>query len=142
MEDRLIGLKVRENYECPGATLLIAAHKALEALVTTHAERAFKTQVDQQWAELAYKGLWWDPLMEDLNAFIGAIQQRVTGSVRLRLYKGGLQVSARESEWALYSEAAASFDDSQTLEQNQMTGMVQTHGMESLLYSRLKAARK
>jgi argininosuccinate synthase len=138
MEDRLIGLKVRENYECPGATLLIAAHRALEALVATHAERAFKAQVDQQWAETAYKGLWWEPFMEDLNAFTGSMQRRVSGKVRLRLYKGGMQVIGRESEWALYSEAAASFDDTETLEQSQMTGMVQTHGMESLLYARLR----
>ncbi len=138
MEDRMIGLKVRENYECPGAVLLIAAHRALEALVTTHAERGFKAQVDAQWAELAYKGLWWDPLMEDLNAFVEQVQQRVTGTVKLRLFKGSLQVVGRTSPWALYSEAAASFDDTAELEQNQMTGMVNTHGMESLLYSRLK----
>lgn len=138
MEDRMIGLKVRENYECPGAVLLIAAHKALEALVTTHAERAFKAQVDAQWAELAYKGLWWEPLMEDLNAFIGSVQKRVTGSVRLRLFKGAFQVTGRMSKWALYSEAAASFDDTEALEQSQMTGMVRTHGMETLLYARLK----
>ena len=138
MEDRLIGLKVRENYECPGSTLLIAAHKALESLVTTHAERAFKQSVDQQWAEMAYRGLWWEPFMEDLNAFVGSVQRRVTGWVRLRLYKGSLQVAARGSEWALYSEAAASFDDVQELEQSKMTGMVQTHGMESLLYAKLK----
>jgi argininosuccinate synthase len=142
MEDRMIGLKVRENYECPGATLLIAAHRALEALVTTHSERAFKSQVDAQWAELAYKGLWWEPLMEDLNAFIASIQTRVSGTVRLRLFKGGLQVMGRSSPWALYSEAAASFDDTTELEQSQMTGMVQTHGMESLLYARLKRSGK
>lgn len=137
MEDRLIGLKVRENYECPGSTLLIAAHKALEALVTSHSERLFKAQVDQQWAEQAYKGLWWDPLMDDLNAFIQSVQRRVSGVVRVRLYKGGMQVVGRESEFALYSEAAASFDDADTLPQSQMTGMVQTHGMESILYARL-----
>lgn len=143
MEDRMLGLKVRENYECPGATLLIAAHRALEALVTTHAERAFKAQVDQQWAEMAYKGLWWDPFMEDLNAFIGSIQRRVEGVVRLRVFKGNLQVIGRESPCALYSEAAASFDEAATLEQSQMTGMVRTHGMESLLYARLaNAARR
>lgn len=138
MEDRMIGLKVRENYECPGAVLLLAAHKALEALVTTHAERAFKAHVDQEWARMAYQGLWWDPFMEDLNAFIGSVQRRVSGSVKVRLFKAGLQVVSRESPWALYSEAAASFDDSATLEQSQMTGMVRTHGMDSLLYARLK----
>jgi argininosuccinate synthase len=138
MEDRMIGLKVRENYECPGATLLLAAHRALEALVTTHAERAFKARVDQEWARMAYQGLWWDPFMEDLGAFIGSVRRRVTGSVRVRLFKAGLQVVSRESPWALYSEAAASFDDSAALEQSQMTGMVRTHGMDSLLYARLK----
>lgn len=137
MEDRMIGLKVRENYECPGATLLLAAHKALEALVTTHAERAFKALVDQQWADMAYKGLWWEPFMEDLNAFTGSVQRRVTGKVRLRLFKSSLQVIGRESPFALYSEAAASFDDEAVLEQSQMTGMVRIHGMESILYKRL-----
>lgn len=138
MEDRVIGLKVRENYECPGATLLIAAHRALESLVTTQAERSFKVLVDQQWAQMAYKGLWWDPFMDDLNAFTGQVGKRVSGSVRLRLFKGAYQVIGRESPWALYSEAAASFDDAHSLEQSQMTGMVRTHGMEGILYADLK----
>jgi argininosuccinate synthase len=77
-----------------------------------------------------------------LNAFIASIQTRVSGTVRLRLFKGGLQVMGRSSPWALYSEAAASFDDTTELEQSQMTGMVQTHGMESLLYARLKRSGK
>ncbi|MCB0825656.1 MAG: argininosuccinate synthase [Armatimonadetes bacterium] len=138
MEDRMIGLKVRENYECPGATLLIAVHKALESLVMTKAERAFKAHVDQQWAELAYQGLWWDPFMEDLNAFIGSVQRRVTGDVALRLYKSSMKVTRRQSDCAIYSEAAASFDDSAELDQSQMTGMVKTHGMESLIYNRIR----
>ncbi len=142
MEDRMIGLKVRENYECPGATLLLAAHRALESLVTTHAERAFKAQVDAAWSEMAYRGLWWEPLIEDLNAFIDSVQKRVSGAVRVRLYKGGIQVVGRESPWALYSESAASFDDAETFEQSQMTGMVRTHGMESLIYARLKEKRE
>ncbi len=138
MEDRMIGLKVRENYECPGAVLLTKAHTAMEALVTSHAEREFKAQVDKKWADLAYKGLWWEPLMEDLNAFIQKVQSRVTGSVRLRLYKSSLQVVARESPFALYNEASASFEDAESFDQSTMTGMVTTHGMESLLYSQLK----
>lgn len=141
MEDRMLGLKVRENYECPGAVLLIAAHRALEALIATHQERSFKALVDAQWAELAYQGLWWDPLMEDLSGFCDSMQSRVTGVVRLRLFKGGMQVVGRESAFALYSEAAASFDDTEALEQSQMTGMVRTHGMESLLYQRLRGNR-
>jgi argininosuccinate synthase len=134
MEDRMIGLKVRENYECPGAVLLITAHKALEALVSGHEERRFKALVDQQWAEMAYRGLWWDPFMEDLNAFIDSVNSRCTGKVRLRLFKSSLQVIGRDSDFALYSEADASFDDVESLPQSQMTGMVRVHGMASQLY--------
>lgn len=75
--------------------------------------------------------------MEDLNAFTGSVQRRVTGKVRLRLFKSSQQVIGRESPYALYSEAAASFDDENVLEQSQMTGMVRIHGMESILYKRL-----
>ncbi|MCE5197456.1 argininosuccinate synthase, partial [bacterium] len=87
MEDRILGLKVRENYECPAAKLLIPAHQALEALVCTAEERAFKVSVDQQWGKLAYEGLWFDPFKDDLEAFINAIQPRVTGTVTMRLFK-------------------------------------------------------
>lgn len=137
MEDRIIGLKVRENYECPGAVLLIQAHKALESLVCAPHERRFKMLVDAQWADLVYQGLWGDPLFEDLCAFNDNVQKRVSGRVVLKLFKGHSQVISRESEWALYSEADASFDDS-AFDQRAMIGMVQTHGMSSLLYAKLK----
>lgn len=134
MEDRLIGLKARENYECPGATLLIRAHAELEALVCTRIERRFKLAVDAQWAELAYAGLWHDPLKDDLEAFIGAVQRRVTGFVRLVLYKGSLRVTGRRSPWALYRASLVSFDDADELPQSAMTGMVRAHGLEATLY--------
>lgn len=137
MEDRMIGMKVRENYECPGAVLLIRAHKELEALVCAPKERRFKEMVDREWAELTYQGLWGDPLFEDLVAFSANIQKRVTGSVTLKLFKGGITVVGRESEWALYSEAVASFDDAATFEQKDMGGMVRAHGLSSLLYAKL-----
>jgi argininosuccinate synthase len=137
MEDRLIGLKVRENYECPAAVLLLAAHKALESLILAPHERRFKALVDAEWARIVYEGLWGDPLFEDLNAFNQSVQKRVTGFVRLRLYKGSVTVLGRSSPWALYSEADASFDD-RSFEQSEMTGMVRTHGMSSLLYAELK----
>jgi argininosuccinate synthase len=137
MEDRLIGLKVRENYECPAAVLLLTAHKALESLILAPHERRFKALVDAEWARIVYEGLWGDPLFEDLNAFNQSVQKRVTGFVRLRLYKGSVTVLGRSSPWALYSEADASFDD-RSFEQSEMTGMVRTHGMSSLLYAELK----
>ena len=97
MEDRIMGLKGRENYECPAARLLIPAHQALEALVCSAQERAFKVLVDQKWGELAYAGLWYDPFKDDLEAFINSIQPRVTGSVTMRLFKGSAQIIGRAS---------------------------------------------
>ncbi len=138
MEDRVIGLKAHENYECPAGVLLITAHRALEALVCTYQERRFKELVDREWADLVYKGLWGDPLFEDLMAFIGSVQKRVTGKVRMRLYKGTATVVARQSPWALYSEKAVSFDDSEEFDQSAMTGMVKTYAQASLLYQRIK----
>ncbi len=135
MEDRIIGLKVRENYECPGASLLIAAHRALESLVATRAEREFKDIVDRKWADLVYAGLWWEPLMDDLRAFLAKMQSRVSGTVAVQLFKGGLRVVGRKSPWALYDKAAASFDDGAELDQSLLGGMVRVHGMESLLFS-------
>lgn len=137
MEDRLIGLKVRENYECPAAVVLILAHRALESLVCTQAELAFKTEADRQWAELAYAGLWLDPFKDSLDAFADQVQKRVSGMVSLRLYKGGMQVIGRSSPWALYSESLASFDD-KAFDQSEMVGAVKAHGMASRLYYQLR----
>jgi argininosuccinate synthase len=133
MEDRMMGLKVRENYECPGATVLLKAHKALENLVLTRDEIRMKALVDQEWSRMAYEGLWWDPLKEDLEAFIGATQRRVTGEVNLKLYKGQTTVVGRSSPWALYSEDLASFD-TQTFDQRESTGAVKNFGLQSRMY--------
>lgn len=139
MEDRIIGLKVRENYECPAAKLLIPAHAALEALVCTAAERAFKVSVDQKWGELAYAGLWYDPFKDDLEAFINAIQPRVTGAVTMRLFKGSAQMIGRSSKYALYNEDLASFD-SKTFDQSEAVGMVKVHGMQARMFNTVKDA--
>jgi argininosuccinate synthase len=141
MEDRMLGLKVRENYECPGATLLLKAHAALEALVLTAAELRFKKVVDQEWSQLAYQGLWFDPLKEDLESFIAKTQTRVEGNVKLKLFRGGLQVMGRSSPWALYSQELASFDTT-TFNQNDSTGMVKNFGLQSRMYLALKAGKK
>ena len=137
MEDRIMGLKVRENYECPAAKILIPAHKALEELVCTAEERAFKMLVDQQWGKVAYEGLWFDPFKDDLDAFINTIQPRVTGTVNLRLFKGSCQVTGRASKYALYNEDLASFD-SKTFDQSEAVGIVKTHGMQARMYHTVK----
>jgi argininosuccinate synthase len=136
MEDRMMGLKVRENYECPGSTVFLKAHKALENLVLTRDEIRFKSLVDQEWSKLAYEGLWWDPYKEDLEAFIQSTQKRVTGDVNLRLYKGQVTVTGRKSNWALYSEELASFDTT-TFDQRESTGTVKNFGMQARMYHQL-----
>ncbi len=137
MEDRLMGLKVRENYECPGATVFLTAHRALEALVLTREEMRFKKTIDQEWSRLAYEGLWWDPFKDDLEAFIGKTQERVEGAVRLRLYKGSVQIVGRSSPWALYSEELASFDTT-SFDQRESAGWVKNFGLQSRLFHHLK----
>lgn len=136
MEDRMMGLKVRENYECPGATVFLKAHKALENLVLTRDEIRFKSLIDQEWSKLAYEGLWWDPLKEDLESFIGSTQKRVTGDVKLSLYKGQITVVGRSSKWALYNEDLASFD-TETFDQRESTGSVKNFGLQSRMYYQL-----
>jgi len=140
MEDRILGLKVRENYECPAAVTLLTAHKALEALVCTREETKFKSIVDREWGELAYKGLWFDPLKEDLEAFINKIQERVTGAVKMQLFKGTAKVVGRSSPFALYSEELASFD-SKAFDQSEMAGAVKVHGLQSRMYRLLKKGK-
>ena len=111
MEDRMLGLKVRENYEHPAATVLLTAHEALEGLVLTAEERQFKNHVDQKWAEKAYEGLVDAPLMDALDGFLAETQQQVTGTVTVKLEGGHPRAVSRESPYAVYSESAASFDE-------------------------------
>lgn len=137
VEDRILGFKARENYEHPAATILLKCHKDLEQLVLTRAELKFKASVDAQWSELAYQGLVDEPLYADLNAFIDKTQERVTGTVKVKLYKGSLIVVARESPFALYSEDLVSFD-SQTIDQKDAEGCCKYHGFQARLYQQLK----
>lgn len=136
MEDRMMGLKVRENYECPASTVFLKAHKALENLVLTRDEIRFKALVDQEWSRMAYEGLWLDPLKLGLETFIGSTQTRVTGDVSLKLFKGQVTVLGRSSEWALYSEDLASFDTT-TFDQRESTGAVKNFGLQSRMYHKL-----
>ena len=136
MEDRMLGLKVRENYEHPAATVLLTAHEALEQLVLTYEERAFKQQVDQQWAHKAYQGLVDTPFVDALEAFLGSTQERVTGTVTVKLEGGGCRPVARESGYAVFSERAASFDESTVggdITQQDATGVAKYHGFQSRL---------
>ena len=135
IEDRVLGLKARENYEHPAATVLLAAHRDLEKLVLTRLELKFKKIVDEQWSELAYSGLVDEPLYHDLNAFIDKTQERVTGTVTVKLYKGSVTMLARTSAYALYSEDLVSFDTS-SIDQKDAEGFAKYHGFQARLYKR------
>ncbi|MFB6106529.1 MAG: argininosuccinate synthase [Halobacteriaceae archaeon] len=143
MEDRILGLKVRENYEHPAATTLLNAHAALEGLVLTKAERAFKAKVDEEWAERAYQGLLNTPLVTDLAAFVAATQERVTGTVTVKFEGGQARPVARESEYGVYSEEAASFNTEtvQGIEQADATGVAKYHGYQDRLANRILRER-
>ncbi len=137
VEDRVLGLKARENYEHPAATVLIAAHKDLEKLVLSRAELKFKNMVDEQWAELAYMGLIHEPLYHDLNAFINKTQERVTGTVDVQLYKGGLHIMGRASPNAIYSMDMVSFD-STTIDQRDAIGYSKYFGIQGRMLWQLQ----
>jgi len=136
MEDRVLGLKARENYEHPAATVLLTAHRDLEKLCLSRAELRFKAAVDDAWAELGYMGLVDEPLFADLNAFIDETQKRVNGTVKMKLYKGSCMPVARESPTALYSEELVSFDG-KTLDQKDAEGYAKFHGFQARLYKKL-----
>jgi argininosuccinate synthase len=139
MEDRMLGLKVRENYEHPAATVLLTAHEALEQLVLTQEERQFKRQVDDQWAGKGYQGLIDAPLVDALEGFIDRTNERVTGTVTLKLEGGHCRPVARESAYAVYSESAASFDQEDVtggITQADATGVAKYHGFQSRLANR------
>src|SRR5918997_4342908 len=112
IEDRIVGLKVRDLYEVPAAEMILTAHRELEKLVGTIHQNRFKPALDEQWAFLVYAGLWYEPLLQNLNAFMESVNEQVTGKITLRLYKGRAQVVARSSPNALYDESLASFGES------------------------------
>ena len=140
MEDRMLGLKVRENYEHPAATVLLNAHAALEDLVLTKEERAFKKQVDHEWAEKGYQGLVNAPLIDALEGFIAETQTRVTGTVTIRFEGGQARPVGRSSTYAVYSAEAASFnteDITGSIEQSDATGVAKYHGFQERLANRV-----
>lgn len=135
VEDRVLGLKARENYEHPAATILLTAHRDLEQLVLTRAELRFKATVDLTWSELVYMGLVEDPLFQDLNEFIDSSQSRVSGDVKMKLYCGSALPVGRRSPHALYAQDMVSFD-SLTLSQRDAEGVAKYHGFQARLLKR------
>jgi argininosuccinate synthase len=132
IEDRIVGLKVRDIYEVPAATIILTAHKELEKLVGTIHQNTFKPRMDEQWSYLVYAGLWYEPLLSDLNAFMDAVNEQVTGEVTVRLYKGSCRPVARRSPNALYDPALAGFGESGGLFSQQASpGFIELWSLQS-----------
>jgi argininosuccinate synthase len=141
IEDRLIGIKSRELYECPAATVLLEAHFDLEKSVLTRHELSFKRLVDSEWATLVYTGLWMDPLREDLEAFIEETQRQVSGEVRLKLFKGGVQVVGRTSQMSLYDLNLASYGIDTGFDQTWSSGFIELWGLPTKVANILRQRR-
>ena len=133
VEDRVIGVKSREVYEAPAATVLIGAHRALERLVLTRDELRFKSGADQRYAELVYDGLWTSPLRGALDAFNAALAPRLTGTVRLRLHAGTVTVTGLASPFALYDEKLATYGAGDRFDHSAASGFIQCYGLPLLL---------
>lgn len=137
VEDRVVGIKTREIYEAPAALTILAAHKDLEQLVLTKHELRFKQIVDDQWSWLVYSGLWFDPLREDLDKFIEATQNRVTGKVRMKLQNGSAKVVGRKSKNSLYRQTLATYASDSIFDQNLAKGFIELWGMETVIANKL-----
>jgi len=129
LENRLVGIKSREIYEAPAAVVLLQAHQALEAMTLSKAQLRFKQRVAQEYADLIYNGLWFTTLHQDLAAYVKSSQRFVTGTVRLKLFKGSCQVVGRKSPKSLYSYGLATYDKGDEFDQSASPGFIHIWGL-------------
>jgi argininosuccinate synthase len=139
IEDRIVGLKVRDIYEVPAAAILLPAHAELERLVGTIHQNQFKSQLDQKWAYLVYAALWWEPLRENLDAYMDAANATVTGKIGVKLFKGSARVVTRESPYAVYDAQLATFSESGGLfSQEASPGFIELWSLQSRMAWRVQ----
>ena len=139
VEDRIVGLKVRDLYEVPAAAILICAHRELEKLVSTIHQNNFKGTLDGHWAYLCYAGLWLEPLRRDLDAYMDSANEFVTGEVTVKLYKGSVTPVARSSPYALYDSSLASFGESGgEFSQQASPGFIELFSLQSRMAHRIR----
>ncbi len=138
IEDRIVGLKVRDIYEVPAAAILLPAHRELERLVCTIHQNQFKAGLERQWAYLVYAGLWWEPLRADLDAYMEHVNERVSGTVGVKLFKGHARVVTRAAPGAVYDASLASFAESGGLfSQTASPGFIELFSLQSRMAWRL-----
>jgi argininosuccinate synthase len=139
IEDRIVGLKVRDLYEVPAAAIVLCAHRELEKLVSTIHQNNFKGTLESHWAYLCYAGLWYEPLREDLDAYMESANRFVTGEVTVRLYKGSVSPAARSSPYALYDRSLASFGESGgEFSQAASPGFIELFSLQSRMAHRVR----
>jgi argininosuccinate synthase len=139
IEDRIVGLKVRDVYEVPAAAIIIPAHRELEKLVSTIHQNNFKRTLEDKWAYLCYAGLWHEPLREDLDAYMTSANAYVTGEVTVKLYKGSADVVARSSPYALYDRSLAGFGESGgEFSQQASPGFIELFTLQSRMAHRVR----
>jgi len=129
VEDRLVGIKSREVYEAPAATILITAHKSLEQLTLSRSQIRMKEQIAQEYADLIYNGLWYSGHHRDLAAYIQSSQRDVTGQVRVKIWKGILTIIGKQAERSLYSKELATYGDDDQFDQKAAQGFIKLHGL-------------
>lgn len=139
VENRLVGIKSREVYECPGAMTLITAHKALEDLVFVRELAHFKPIVEQQLTNVIYEALWFNPLTDALIAFLKSTQAYVNGVVRVKLFKGNIIVEGRKSDNSLYDENLATYTSADTFDQDAAVGFIKLWGLPTKVHSEVQA---
>jgi argininosuccinate synthase len=140
IEDRIVGLKVRDLYEVPAAAIVLTAHRELEKLVCTIHQNNFKPELERQWAYLCYAGLWHEPLRSDLDAYMDAVNRYVTGDVSVRLFKGSVRPEARSSQYALYDRSLAGFGESGgEFSQQASPGFIELFSLQSRMAHRVRS---
>jgi argininosuccinate synthase len=142
VENRLVGMKSRGVYETPGGTILTFAHRELEYLTLDRETMHYKELIAAKYAELVYYGLWFTPLREALDAFVAVTQKHVTGTVRLKLYKGNISVAGRTSPYSLYREDLATFGADAVYNQKDAEGFINLFGLPLKVQGLLKAAEE
>jgi argininosuccinate synthase len=136
IENRLVGIKSREVYECPGATVILKGHKALEDLILPRELSSFKAGIDAKWAEVVYTGLWYSPLKEALDAFIESTQERITGTTRVKLYKGNATVVGLKSPYSMYDMSLATYEQGDLFSHSSAAGFIDLYGLPTRVWSR------
>jgi argininosuccinate synthase len=141
IENRLVGIKSREVYEAPAAVILHEAHRDLEALTLTKQAQRFKTYVSQEYADLIYNGLWFSAFHQDLAAFVASNQRFVTGTVRMKLYKGSATVVGRKSEFSLYQRQLATYEGKDLFDHEAAKGFIRLWGLQTQTQAQLQLAK-